>query len=344
VFRPGNSPGGLTGLSIKDNNVKVFGLPPTDPPRLWDWLLPDLKYISEQVHLPDVELAVWFGDGAHFDAKACFPVFVQEKEASSGGIYAPPRSATGIVRGNDIGLHAAQRGTAAFDRKEGKAFFRGSTTGGEYTQENWRFFQRSKIVQLSLSRPDLLDARFVFSKASNHSALYVDMLQAGFVGDYVSHEEQARRYKIIIVPDGNSVPDRLMSLLAEDVVVLKPQSTVEEYWYSELVPFRHYIPFKRAVSDLESIIERVLRNNTLLRHIARESTLFVLKRLNSRTISCYWVQLLREYSTLFPATQISNQYDNVTYYSSKEEFEQVAQDSSNLNTTRSFLAADLEPD
>jgi len=155
---------------------------------------------------------------------------------------------------------------------------------------------------------------------------------------------QARRYKIIIVPDGNSVPDRLMSLLAEDVVVLKPQSTVEEYWYSELVPFRHYIPFKRDVSDLESIIERVLRNNTLLRHIARESTLFVLKRLNSRTISCYWVQLLREYSTLFPATQISNQYDNVTYYSSKEEFEQVAQDSSNLNTTRSFLAADLEPD
>jgi len=135
-----------------------------------------------------------------------------------------------------------------------------------------------------------------------------------------------------------------MSLLAEDVVVLKPQSTVEEYWYSELVPFRHYIPFKRDVSDLESIIERVLRNNTLLRHIARESTLFVLKRLNSRTISCYWVQLLREYSTLFPATQISNQYDNVTYYSSKEEFEQVAQDSSNLNTTRSFLAADLEPD
>ena len=321
VSRPIRGPGGMSGLSIKDNKVRVFGLPPTDPPRLWDWLLPDLQFISEQVDLPDVEFAVWFGDNAHFNANTCFPVFVQEKEASSGGVYAPPRSATGMVRGMDMGLgtlHAAKIDPAAFECKEQKAFFRGSNTGGH---DNWRTSQRSKVVQLSLVRPDLLDARFVFSDASKASALYADMLRAGFVGDYVSHDEQVRRYKMIVVPDGNSVPDRLMSMLAEDVVVLKPQSSVEEYWYSELVPFEHFIPFKRDVSDLEDVIDRSLRNKTLLRHVATQSTLFVLRRLNPRTISCYWVQLLREYSTLFTSDNGTwSQQVNVEYYASKEDF------------------------
>jgi len=109
---------------------------------------------------------------------------------------------------------------------------------------------------------------------------------------------------MVIVPDGNSVPDRLMSLLVSDVVVLKPRSTQHEYWYDELVPGLHFIPFQQDVSDLEKVIVEALTNVSHLEYIAGQAKRFVLRRLNPSSIACYWGLLLREYSTLFNHTDL----------------------------------------
>ncbi len=47
-----------------------------------------------------------------------------------------------------------------WNRKIEKAFWRGSSTGGVYTRENWEDFPRVKLVQLSLENPKLMDAKF----------------------------------------------------------------------------------------------------------------------------------------------------------------------------------------
>ena len=186
-----------------------------------------------------------------------------------------------------------------FRTKLDKAFFRGSTTGGVYTEENWRTMPRSRVVQVSIERPDLLDARF-----SNPVPVQSDELTkrameaAGFFDSRVDQDKQWR-YKLIVVPDGNSVPDRLMSQLASNSVVLKPQTDNTEYWYSELVAWEHYIPYRNDASDLAEVIEAALNNQTLLEHIATQSTLFVLSRLNPSRIMCYWGMLLRTYALYF---------------------------------------------
>ena len=183
-----------------------------------------------------------------------------------------------------------------FRNKLNKAFFRGTMTGASYTPQNWRLMQRSRVVQVSLQFPGLLDARFTkVHGGSQRSEVESEMRAAGFLGPRVSQDDQWR-YKLIVALDGNSVPDELMSQLASNSVVLKPESDHAEYWYAELVPWEHYIPFKKDASDLAQVIEMSLKNQTLLQHIARESTSFVLSRLNPSRIMCCWGLLLRQYA------------------------------------------------
>ncbi|EKX37519.1 hypothetical protein GUITHDRAFT_60223, partial [Guillardia theta CCMP2712] len=103
-------------------------------------------------------------------------------------------------------------------------------------------------------------------------------------------------YKLVVVPDGNSVPDRLLDFLASNVVVLKQESTSEEFWYRDLQPYHHFIPFKRDVSNLIDVIRSSLKNESLLRHVAQASTLYVLEHLNSDSMKCYLVHLLHAYA------------------------------------------------
>ncbi len=240
------------GISIKpppeegvgrQSQVEVFGSDEAKgryPTRLWHWFLADLQALAEQVLLPAVDFPIHLEDGFQSTAEECVPTFVQEKTiVSTGGILAPPRSATGMfdldpsmVYLYDRNVKIAMRANAVpFKSKLDKAFFRGSTTGTVYTRANWRQTQRSKVVNLSLKRPDLLDARFTDIAAGQSTpGVWEEMVKAGFTGPYVSQEDDTSRYKMVVVPDGNSVPDRLMSLLASNVVVVKPKSVHHEYW------------------------------------------------------------------------------------------------------------------
>ena len=82
------------------------------------------------------------------------------------------------------------------------------------------------------------------------------------------------------------------------MVVVKPLSEHEEYWYDELVPWVHYIPFKHDVSDLADVLQEALANTTRLERIADEATRFALRRLNPSSVACYWGLLLNEFAAL----------------------------------------------
>lgn len=58
------------------------------------------------------------------------------------------------------------------------------------------------------------------------------------------------QYKYQISIDGTVAAYRLPYLLAGSGVVLKQDSPYYEFFYHNLEPFVHYIPFKRDLSDL----------------------------------------------------------------------------------------------
>jgi hypothetical protein len=296
----------FVGISIRSNQVRSFDALPAWSNRLRP-VLAALRDVAELVTLPDVDFAMWLHDGASFAAESCVPVLVQEKLLSaSGGILTPPRSSSGFTHlvewGEEANIRIARHARdIPFAEKKNQAFFRGSPTGLPTGIDNWQESLRSKIVRSSLDYPTLLDARFSTCEGIVDQAVCAAMTSAHFVGDKRSHSEQWQ-YKLIVVPDGNSVPDRLLSFLASNVVVLKSDSPKGEYWYTELQPFRHYIPFKSDGSDIASVIDSALRNTSQLEYIARESTLFVLRRLNPDRVRCYWGLLLREYATMYASS------------------------------------------
>lgn len=296
---------GWVGFSIHDQKVTIFGLDLSTWQHRTQPIVSDLQTLADQVQLPNVEFLVNLHDGGCCNLTSCQPTFLQEKNVNAvcqGGIFIPPRSAAGFVTRSGVVLKEEDTMRAArednqvpFNTKLDMAFFRGSTTGDVYTPQNWRWQLRSRLVQVSLDFPSLLDARFSQVTQASSESVESEMQAAGFLGSHVSQDNQWQ-YKLIVVPDGNSVPDRLMSQLASNSVVLKPNSDNAEYWYSELVPWEHYIPYKKDTSDLAQVIETVLKNQTLLEHISHQSTSFVLSRLNPSRIMCYWGLLLRQYA------------------------------------------------
>ena len=138
------------GFSIQNQQAAAFG------PHVGQWthrinsILPDLSALLAQVELPNVQFVAHLHDGGSFSAHNCKPVFAQEKSrAGPGGVFMPPRSATGFVQrapageGRLLSEEAIMRvawldNTIPFRSKIDKAVFRGSTTGGLYTKANWR--------------------------------------------------------------------------------------------------------------------------------------------------------------------------------------------------------------
>mmetsp|Transcript_16415 Transcript_16415/g.44610 ORF Transcript_16415/g.44610 Transcript_16415/m.44610 type:complete len:116 (+) Transcript_16415:1023-1370(+) len=96
--------------------------------------------------------------------------------------------------------------------------------------------------------------------------------------------------------DGNTLADRFPRQLALESVILKQDSDNIEFWYDDAKPWIHYIPFKNDFSDLESVLEQTLANDTLMQEVASAGSSFVLKRTTPDTVKCYWANLLDEYS------------------------------------------------
>jgi hypothetical protein len=109
------------------------------------------------------------------------------------------------------------------------------------------------------------------------------------------------------VVDGNSLADRLPLQLASNSVIVKQDSPHIEFWYDDLVPWRHYIPVKRDLSDLEETLVAVLANDTLMQEVVEAANDYVLRFLAPDRVKCYWAQLLHllsrrpSFSLIFPS-------------------------------------------
>jgi hypothetical protein len=148
-------------------------------------------------------------------------------------------------------------------------------------------------VRLARKRPNLLDASFVHIQLT--SDVFKKMLAEGLSGATLSPMEQ-QQYRVIIMVDGNTVPDRFAAQLLSGPAVVRQESAHHEYWSEELIPWVHYIPVREDLEDLEETLDRVLANATLLMSVSAAARNFVFDRLSPATIRRYWSEVLGLYS------------------------------------------------
>ena len=72
----------------------------------------------------------------------------------------------------------------------------------------------------------------------------------------------------------------------------------QEFWYSHLIPWVHYVPLAADGSDADAIVDFLETHQDEAATIAENGRQFVLQRLRMEDIQHYWDDLLTEYATL----------------------------------------------
>jgi len=161
-----------------------------------------------------------------------------------------------------------------FKSKKSIGIFRGSITGNDRTITNTRI--QAKI--LSIKYPSYLDVEltktFEYYMFEENSTLCIctEILNKQIYNPDSSKSlsgfDQNRNYKYLLHIDGFVSAWRMALELMSWSVILKVDSPWIEHYYTELIPWVHYIPVKSDLSDLIEIIDWCISNDDLCLQIA----------------------------------------------------------------------------
>ena len=176
-----------------------------------------------------------------------------------------------------------------------------STTGGTYTADNWQTIQRSRLVQLSQSYPDILDARFTTCTQCTDN---VESIMSSSLGQWWNGVPlPADAYfsnKVLLDIGGNSFSSRLYELLltGAQVVKISEDNPCSEFWYSGLKDHVHYTMVDSQMHTLlQSVITSYHKPHQAARQAANAIGL-VAHALNESAWMSYVVSVINQISTL----------------------------------------------
>jgi hypothetical protein len=198
-----------------------------------------------------------------------------------------PRLYSDILRANE---------KYSWNRKIEKAFWRGSSTDGVYTRENWQDFPRVKMVQLSSENPNLIDAKFTNLRQNDDM---VEIIAEKYPLAISVSQSDHVKYKIQISVDGSvsSFSGYLWRLLSNSVV-LKQKSNMAQWFHPILQEGTHYISIENDMSDLLDKVKWVLANDEESKNSATVGSDIIRNEITPEHLYLYWDRLLREYSKL----------------------------------------------
>jgi hypothetical protein len=211
---------------------------------------------------------------------ADIPLVTQDDWLRVSKKYYPDDCKNGYV--NDISI-------VDWDKKIGKAVFRGSATGCKI-ENNIRILASN----LSKKYPDYLDAGIVslnrkFKKSLNNPLSIIDSKVNK--SKFMTLEEKVG-YKYILNLDGHVAAFRLGHEFSLKSVILIPESKYY-LWFSHLLkPYEHFVPVNEDLSNLIDQIKWCINNDDKCKKIAINSYNFYKKYLEKDGILDYMQDIL----------------------------------------------------
>lgn len=170
-----------------------------------------------------------------------------------------------------------------WEKKEPKAFFRGSRTSEE----------RDPLVLLSRKEPDLVDAQYTKNQAWKSDA---DTLNAPAAKEIPLQDHCS--YKYLFNFRGVAASFRYKHLFLCGSLVFHVGDEWLEFFYSALKPWVHFIPVKTDLSDARDLIEFARANDEVVHEIAKRGQTFIWEHLRMQDVRSYWKRLLKKYAKL----------------------------------------------
>jgi hypothetical protein len=181
-----------------------------------------------------------------------------------------------------------------WNNKINKCVFRGSATGCFIDDKNVRI----KATKISQKYPELIDCGITslnkkIKKNINEplSVISTNIQKASFM----TIEEKAK-FKYILNLDGHVSAFRLGHELSLGSVVLIPESDYYLWFSYLLVPYKHFIPIKRDLSDLITQIKWCIENDKTCKNISDNALNFFNTYLTKKGIFDYMQKLLSQIS------------------------------------------------
>lgn len=191
------------------------------------------------------------------------------------------------------------RDDSAFEGKETAAVFTGSTTGGKITMATVRDLSlpRLRAARYFAGNPDVaFDLPNITQCDTPETAAALGAL--GLPSRRRTWPEQFR-HKFLLSMDGNGATcSRVVIALKSNSVLLKYGSPRELFYFSEMVPWRHYVPIAADV-DVTTIVEAERRTPGMFRSVAEGGRDFADRHLTAAALFDYTSELLRRYAAIF---------------------------------------------
>lgn len=168
-------------------------------------------------------------------------------------------------------LNKAEKRAPFWQGKCSKLFWRGATTGGTYSVESYLEFPRTKLTELSLQYPSLIDAKFTVlcQGAENLKGLLHDRIAPqSSLGTHLN-------YKYQITVDGNTTSwSRFQWQLSSSALTFKQETDHEQWFYKFLDPWKHYIPVAQDLGDLLDHLDWAMRHEMEVLQMIDEANAF----------------------------------------------------------------------
>jgi hypothetical protein len=200
------------------------------------------------------------------------------------------------------------RGNVDFSNKLPVAVWRGSPSGLHWNAGNFRMNDRVKLVKICSGNISLCDAKLVIEDDILKTLPFASAAEA-FLGaslsashNRLSMEAMCRKYKYIIVIDGNSAPSsRLLALTYCNSLLLIQQSPWREFWYRGLRPYVHYLPISPNMVDVLDQITWAQNNPLESLRIVKNMNEYAEKYLNHEATMCFMYQQIKQYAGKVPS-------------------------------------------
>ncbi|XP_077339047.1 protein O-glucosyltransferase 2 [Lithobates pipiens] len=248
-----------------------------------------LLSLTSKVKVPDVEFFVNLGDWPLEKRKVqpIHPIFSWCGSTETRDIVMPTYDLTDSILETmgrvSLDMTSVQGNTGPkWEEKNNTAFWRGRDSCKE----------RLELVKMSRKHPDLIDAAFThFFFFKHDESLYGPIVQPISFFDFF-------KYKYQILIDGTVAAYRMPYLLSGNSVILKQDSIYYEHFYGDLQPWKHYVPFRKDLSDLLEKIQWVKDHDIEAKRIAQAGQEFARNNLMGEHIFCYYFKLFQTYAKL----------------------------------------------
>lgn len=169
------------------------------------------------------------------------------------------------------------------------AFFRGSRTSHE----------RDSLILLSRQQPKLVDAQYTKNQAWKSP---MDTLNAEPAIEVALEDHCA--YKYLFNFRGVAASFRLKHLFLCKSLVFHVGDEWQEFFYTSLKPWVHYVPVKSnpSIEDITNLLNFFKQHDKLAQQIAERGYQHIWDNLKISHVSCYWRKLLQRYAKLLTFT------------------------------------------